>query len=118
MKAVLQGCWSSDIPEGEPTLPQNPECCWIPVVAEIGTDTVGGADSFTFYVTTPVFLTKLLNTDRVQLGHGLIVMNEFDWGDLYEAVQSIIDKCEADSWEEIVGKISCYGESEFDEYEH
>lgn len=84
------------------------------VHADIRMDGGEGVVSFTLYVTTPNFLARSIKTDRFQLGRGLLVVNEFDWEVVEEAVNSICQEVEADTWLEMASQLSrCF----FYEYE-
>lgn len=106
MKARLDGIYSPDLVSEYGELPEEPEDCWIIIHADIGPDNDPGADRFTCYVTTPKFLAGIIKYDRFQLYRGLLVVNEFDWEVVEEAINSVCLEVEGDSWSEIVTQLS------------
>jgi hypothetical protein len=100
IKAKLDGIYSPELASGRGELPSEVTNCWVAMHADIGADNERGTDTFTFYVTTPRFLEDSLKSETVQLGRGLVIVNEFDWGVVESAVASICDSVRAESWEE------------------
>ena len=114
MKAKLDGIYSPDLPSGYDEMPENPKDCWVIIHADIGVEGGQGMDCFTMYVTTPEFLSKSVRNDRYQLGRGLLILHEFDWELVEQAINSVCSEIEADSWVDMENKLS---KSFFYEYE-
>ncbi len=108
MKARLDGIYSPDLPSGHAELPANPANCWVVVQADIGVEGESGADCFTMYVTTPQFLDGCLNQVRHQLGRGLVIVAEFDWDVVEQAVKEVCCSVEGECWTELAEKLSRY----------
>lgn len=108
MKARLDGIYSPDLPAGYGELPPNPANCWVVVQADIGSVGGRGADCFTMYVTTPQFLEGCLDKASHQMGRGLIVVAEFDWDVVENAVKETCATVEGESWAELAEKLSRY----------
>lgn len=113
-RAILKGVFSPDLPEGEPSLPENPASCWVVLHADIGLPESEAADTFTFYVTTTAFLEGELDNQEFQLGRGLIILSEFSWSGVSAAVEDVIGRCIGNTWEEIASGLSKYAEYEND----
>ena len=111
MKPALKSLISPEIPDGV-SLPDTPEDCFILLEAEIGDEQAPGADVFTFYVTTPVYLERT-STDPEQ--RGLIVLDRFDWAAAKHKIIQICAKAEAATWDECVRLIDA--DWEFDNYQ-
>ena len=116
MKAYLEGIYSIDLPSGPPEMPSNPYDCWIVIQAEIGVEGHSGADTFTFYVCTVKKLRDILSMDNVEFGRHLILVENFDWAIVENAIKGILDELEADTWDQLAAKIHEYGEWEFNDY--
>ena len=115
VKAKLDGIFSPDLPSGYSELPECPDNCWIIVHADIGLDDGNNAaDCFTFYVSTPKYLSQILTEGYYQAGRALVIVNEFDWFVVEEAIGDICSKVVGDSWEKIAEQLSKYGEYEFE----
>lgn len=108
MKARLDGIYSPDLPSGHGELPPDPGNCWIVVQADIGSDTGRGADCFTMYVTTPKFLEGSVDVGAHQLGRGLMIVSQFDWNVIEEAVSLVCASVQADTWGEVAATLSKY----------
>lgn len=106
MKAKLDGIYSPDLPSGYGELPDDPRDCWVVIHADIGTDCGLGMDCFTLYVTTPIFLERSIRVDLFQTGRGLLIVNEFDWGVVEDAISSVCLEIEAETWQAIVSQLS------------
>lgn len=117
MRAKLSGIYSGDLPEGPPVLPANPERCWIVVQADIGPAGGDGVDTFTFYVTTPLFLEGLMDQQSYQSGKHLLIVQAFSWEIVEGAITSICASVHGESWEEMATALAQYGGWEFDSYE-
>lgn len=108
MKARLDGIYSPDLPSGYGELPANPSNCWVVVQADIGSVGSLGADCFTMYVTTPLFLEGCVNQAGHQMGRGLIVVPEFDWDVVEQAILETCAALEGENWAELAEKLSRY----------
>lgn len=114
MRAELKTLYSSSLPSGETELPVERQDFWVIMKADIGTVGAEGADCFTFYVTSPNFLSKSIAHDECQIGRGLLILNEFDWDQVERAVTTICAQAEGDTWEQIAAYLSRYFHYEFE----
>jgi hypothetical protein len=110
MKARLKGIYSVDLPNGSPQMPTDPSDCWIVVEANIGEDDRPGADTFTFYVTTPTFLER---APQAGLPH-MIVLDRFNWQEVENNLLTRCSQARGKIWAELARSIG--GEWEFDNY--
>lgn len=69
--------------------------------AAIGLAGQEGADTFTFYVTTPAFLERTLTDDGYELSRGLVIVRLFDWAVVKAITMRICEDVRGESWEEI-----------------
>lgn len=100
MKATLKGIYSIDLPEGDPSLPEDPENCWIVLQADIGlNDGTEAADTFTFYVCTVKKLSAIVKEKNYRFGRHLIIVDRFDWQMVESAIFKICDETGGENWE-------------------
>ena len=116
MRARVDGIYSLDLPQGKPALPDDLNCCWVVVQADIGPAEASGSETFTFYVCTPRRLQQVLEKVGSQLGRHLIVVERFDWDVLKGAIRDVIANLEAESWDELAQLVGRHGLWEFEDY--
>ena len=115
MRPELKGLDSSDLPDGQ-SLPQNPDNCWIVVTASIGISGEPGADLFVFYVCTLERLRQMTETGGPVSGRHLLIVSRFDWDAVEQAIISICNEVEGDTWEVISRKLAQFGKWEYEGY--
>lgn len=111
MRPELRSLSSTDLSDGES--PSDPIKAWVGVQAEIGVHGNEGADTFSFVVATPSALTE---GGLPRWGHGLLLVESFDWSVVRAAVEKLLGHCEAEDWDEIAAKIGRYLDWEFYDY--
>ena len=107
----LRSIHSPDL--SEDAIPEDPRNCQILIQGLIGPKGELGEESFDFVVVTPTALTQLVGH---RWGHGLLLVESFDWGLIRTAVDKILRHCEGETWEEVANKIGRYFSWEFDGY--
>lgn len=117
MQAELRSLISPALPSGPSDAPENPHYCWVVMQATIGHGSGDGADVFTFYVTTPAFLERILDDKGYELGRGLVVINQFDWKVVEELIKRTCANARGDSWETFVQQLSRNFLSEYEDYQ-
>jgi len=117
MKAKIDdGLYSFDIAEGPPALPDCPNDCWVNVIADVGHEHAVGGDMFLFSICTVTRLKNIIERDSSIFLSKVIIVERFDWKVIEDAIKGILDKLEADTWEQLAAKINEYGEWEFHDY--
>lgn len=106
MNVRLHELYSPDLPAGYGQMPPDPDCCWIRVHADIGSESGTGADCFTVYVTTPAFLANSLVGEKYQLGRGLLLVAKFDWDVVEEAVRAVCGSVSGTEWRDLAAQLS------------
>ena len=81
----------------EDQLPDDPECCNIPMDAFIGLNDEPGADKFSFSVVTPNWL---LENPEVRWGNGYLIVHAFTWQETRRMLKRLISHVSATTWEE------------------
>ena len=117
IKAKIDGLFSVDLPDPSTDFPEDPEDCWIIVMADIGLEGSPGADEFTFYVCTPKRLSKVVQHEGFQFGRHLLIVERFDWDTVERAIARICEEATGDTWEQVAKKIGRYGQWEFEDYQ-
>lgn len=96
-----------------PTLPSNPKNCSVAVSATIGLADSDGGDIFYFTVATAEFLAS---EKRIVWGRGLLIVSEFSWDTVREAMNRLLVQAARPSWSQVAAELNktlCW---EFDNY--
>ena len=101
MKAPLDGIYSIDLPNGPPQMPEDPSDCWVVVQAEIGQDGRLGAETFTFYVTTPKHIAR----EPASTTRHTIVMERFNWDEVETHIRARCSAATGQTWAELARSI-------------
>jgi hypothetical protein len=117
MQAELRSLFSVSLPSGPNEMPENPRDCWIVMQADIGYEGGEGTDNFTFYVTTPAFLQRIVDTEAYQLGRGLVVVKQFNWTVVEELTRRLCADARGESWLVIAQMLSRNFLWEFEDYQ-
>lgn len=115
MRAVLKVLSSIDLPDGTSS-PPDPTDCWVVVTASIGIAGDDGSDNFTFYVSTPRRLERIVADESQLWGRHLLIVEQFDWVLVRNAIEKICDEVTGDTWDAIASRLSRYGAWEFEDY--
>lgn len=95
--------------------PSSLEEVHFPVQMEIGEVGVEGADIFSLMVATPEGLRRYAKKDVIS-ERALLVLSEFSWEIVHQALDRILEKCAADSWNESVLRLQRYFHWEYEDY--
>jgi hypothetical protein len=107
----LKSLESVDLPP--PTLPPDCKKCSVSVSATIGVGERDGGEIFYFTVVTAEFLCS---QERTMWARGLLIVPEFSWDTVREAVKRLLVQTARASWREVateLNKVLCW---EFDNY--
>ncbi len=88
---------------------------WIIIQADIGPKDNKGSETFTFYATTPKHLNSKLYNNEIQIGRGLLIMNNFNVYDIKDVINRLIENCKRDTWDEVANAICRYAYWEYDD---
>jgi hypothetical protein len=114
MQAEIKGgLYSFELNEGPPMLPDDPNDCWINVIADIGPVDASGGDMFVFSVCTVERLRKILADGKPVFVGKALVIERFSWEVLQNEVQSIVSSVTGIDWDEIANQLHQYGDWEF-----
>jgi len=87
----------------------------ISVEADIGPENEMGAETFTFHVTSPKRLSHMGMAGEIQLGRGLLIMNEYNYEHVKQRIATLLKGCTRDTWSEVSMTIAKYARWEYDD---
>jgi hypothetical protein len=76
-------------------------------------DTKSGFELFSFEVVSPKWLEALIKENKIELGRGYIIMNDFDIKVLEDKIKHVISVCSSSTIDETI-----YNLSKFFKYEN
>jgi hypothetical protein len=82
--------------------------------AEIGPMSEDWSETFTFNVVSPKWLHKTLKTNGIEIGHGMLLMNQLNVNLVESTVKKLLSQCERMTWEEVVFSICRYARWEYE----
>jgi len=86
----------------------------IMVQADIGPKDDKGSETFTFYATSPKRLESMLYNNEIQIGRGLLIMNDFNVDDIEVVIERLIENCKRNTWNEVALALCRYSYWEYD----
>lgn len=88
---------------------------YIQIQADIGPEGDKGSETFTFYAASPKRLQNLIDDKQIEMGRGLLIMNDFDIRLIESAIERIVSTCMRETWEEVAMLISRYAYWEYED---
>ena len=104
---------SIDLP-GLDDKPDDPKEGRILVSAEIGFEGSAGADRFDFHVCSVRWVQKQLQRESHLVGRGLIVVNEFEWKLVENAIRELVERIRVETWDQAATALSRFAFWEFE----
>ena len=118
MKAALKGFSSIDIVEKlQDYQPIDKENFSFLGTFYVGEKDIEGEDNFDVFVCTPKWLLENTQKDDVIFGRHYIIVSEYNYDTIYQALKKEIDSIEEDNWDKIGEKIGRIGHWEFEDYQ-
>ena len=114
IKLKVQDFYSPDI-EVHSWEPEAPESVRFLLELEIGEAGDEKRDLFQVLVATPEGL-RAAAREGVIADRATIVISDYSWLQIQHAVQGIVERCEAPTWEEAVLKLQRYFRWEYEDY--
>jgi hypothetical protein len=96
--------------------PDDPDKFAEVVSVDIGERSKDGADTFTIRVATPAGLATLEARDGILATRPLLIMQRYDFADLWRWLERTVAECEQDSWVASVESLRRYLGWEYDGY--
>lgn len=97
---VLHNLSSPELEHGHP--PADPRSCAVPMTAELG-PARGGADRFHLVVVTP---DRRLDGAPLRRGRGYLVMAEFSWAAVEDALRRLLMHADRPRWEDAARELA------------
>lgn len=116
MKAAIRRLHSPDVPDLESWIPVEPECFGFLLQVLVGPWGEDGEESFDFVVCSPEWLKRKYGEDAVILGRHHVLMFQYNFAHLKDAIESMVSRAEGRDWSEVATKIARYGAWEFEDY--
>lgn len=86
------------------------------VYLEIGEKGTKSSDGFTIRLATPQGLKNLSSLNGIIAERPLIIMDEYNFQDLWKWLEDIVSSCEGDTWLQSVEHLRRYFDWEYDNY--
>lgn len=116
MNAELKRVHCPDIDSLEKFSPDNPETFCILLQAMVGPEGEEGEESFDIEVCTPKWLEESLGVTDVVLGYPFLIVREYHYDRIIEAIKDFLKTCSGNNWNEVALKVSRLGKWEFEDY--
>lgn len=97
--------------------PDDPDNIAEIVTLDIGPKSKKGADSFYIRVATPTGLSTLQPNNGILAVRPLLIMQRYDFNDLWCWLEQTVAKCEAETWNECVANLRLYFDWEYQNYQ-
>jgi len=91
-----------------------PDDFYISFHADIGPKNIDGSDLFTFDVASPKRLESIISKRNIELGHGYLIMNDFDLQLVIKTVNNLIKSSQNKDIEKSLNYLAKYFEWEMD----
>jgi Immunity protein 8 len=86
-----------------PDMPRDPSDCEIAFQAFIGPKEGEGEEAFTFTVVTSA---RLVRESEVRWGRGKLIVPEFEWSTVVQALAQLLANCARPSWNEVAEELN------------
>ena len=109
MRARLKSLHSDEIPDLAAWAPPDPQDVGVPLVLEVGALGLRGRERFDLFVVTPRWLLARHGREGAVVGHGLLVVFEWDYARVRAFLAREVERCSGETWPEVarqVGRIA------------
>ncbi len=94
--------------------PEEPDNFCVPFQAVIGPMGGKGEDIFDFVVCTPKWVEQQIQKSGPFFGRARILVNEYNYDQIFNAVDALCNSLSGDTWETIEYKLRLYGDWEYE----
>lgn len=88
---------------------------WVSIELDIGPEEGMGAETFTFNVTSPKRLEKMVDESDIEFGRGLIIMKDYNYEKVVNRINTLLKGCKRTTWKEVSFSVAKYARWEYDE---
>jgi hypothetical protein len=114
MLAEVKGYFSSDINDLETWMPAGPEDVFYPLQIDIGPSEAPGADAFHVQIVSPQAMKARSPVTEPLSSAKKLYFTKYSWSLVRSRIEQIVSECQAESWEEIVEKLSQHIDWEYE----
>ena len=115
MRARLKSLYSDAVPDLARWAPPEPDDFAVPLVLEVGPLGLRGRERFDLLAVTPRWLASRHARRGAVLGHGKLVVFEWNYERLRAFLARQVEACSGPTWPDVVRKVSRIAEWEGDE---
>ena len=115
MRARLKSLRSDEIPELARYVPPEPDRFAVPLVMEVGALGLPGRERFELLAVTPRWLQGRHGGQGLVVGHGLLIVFEWDFGRIRGYLARQVEACTGRTWPEVAKKVGRLGTWEGDD---
>jgi hypothetical protein len=105
MRARLKSLRCDDIPDLARWQPPEPEAFAVPLVLEVGALGIRGRERFTLLAVTPAWLAARHGRSGAVLGHGLVLLQEWDFPRLKAFLAREVERCSGETWPDVARRV-------------
>lgn len=113
----LKRIHSPDIDDLVNYIPETPECFSILIQIMVGPRGEDWEESFDIDVCTPRWIDKNQDKDEVLIARHYLIVIEFNYENIVEAIKKYLMSCSGKNWEEVAVKVGGLGHWEFEGFE-
>ena len=118
VRAHLKKMYSLELPVSlEEHCPANPENFGLSIRLEVGPVGSDAADSFDLFVCTPYWTQEQLAKEGPVWGRHTLLILEYDYDLILQAVTRRIDACQGKNWHEVANNLARFTAWEFEDYQ-
>lgn len=114
MKLVIRSVWTWDHANIRTWTPFCAEDVAETINIDIGPKTSKGANTFSIRVATPKGLSRLDVRDGIIAIRPLLIIEKYDYQDLWNWLTKTVASCESDTWNASIDKLRMYFDYEYD----
>ncbi|HEX8990235.1 MAG TPA: immunity 8 family protein [Anaerolineales bacterium] len=115
VNAELKRLHSPDVADLQNFSPEEADNFRILVQALIGPLGSKGQESFDFVICTPKWIENEVERQGHLFGKAHLVVKEYDYNEIFGAIEKLCNGLSGDSWETIESKLRLYGDWEYED---
>jgi len=117
MRAEIKRIHSPDVKDLRSFIPEEKDSFCVLLQLMMGPKGQMGEESFDLQVCTPKWLLSRYRNDDVMFGRHLLIVFEYNYNLIIDALQKYCDTCVGETWNEIAVQLSRVAKWEFEDYQ-
>jgi len=114
LRIEIKSLYSYDLKVAGKDLPADVHDFCVDINLDVGIKDSDGSDQFRVTVCSPSWLVRSMEPGEYRFGRGLLILREFDWQQVEEALAKLLGSCSRENWELTAAEISKYLSWEFE----